>query len=146
MPNLTYEEKKKLVASADFGISGDIGGLPKTTYYTPDGRVIKKIPSWRQYVIKDKDGNVIESGTRDANYDKGWLPIMPTELKLYCSGCDRWHDTQEEVDACIAKKDKWVGRLAKKTIKQEADDVSSLRKEVAELKEMLQKALEVKVG
>lgn len=134
------------IETAGFGITGDIGGLPRTTYYTPDGRVIKAIPGLRDYVLRDKDGRVIGSGTRDANYDKGWLPAMPTELKLYCSGCDMWHDTQEEIDACIAKKSKWVNALGKKVMKQNGDDVETLRKEVAELKEMLQKALEVKSG
>jgi hypothetical protein len=134
------------IEKSGYGITGDIGGLPRQTYYTPDGRVIKAIPSLREYVKKGKNGEAVETGTRDANLDKGWLLTPPTELKLYCSGCDMWHDTQEEVDACIAKKKKWVDALGKRAIKQEADDVASLRQEVAELKEMLQKALEVKSG
>lgn len=134
------------IEQTGYGISGHIGGLPRQTYYTPDGRVIKAIPSIRQYSRKDKDGKVIESGTRDANYDKGWLPAMPTELKLYCSGCDMWHDKQEEIDACIVKKKRWVNQLSKKVIKQEASEIDSLKKEVAELKEMLQKVLEAKSG
>lgn len=133
------------IEASGYGISGDVGGLPRTTYYTPDGRVIKAIPSLREYV-KKKDGKVIESGTRDANLDRGWLLQKPTELKLYCSGCDMWHDTQEEVDACIVRKNKWVKALGKKAIKQNGDEMDTLKKEVAELKEMLAKLLEVKVG
>ena len=131
------------IEASGYGITADIGGLPRQTYYTPDGRVVKAIPGKREYVVKDKNGKVIESGTRDANYDKGWLPAMPTEFKLHCSGCDRWHNTQEEIDACISKKKKWVGKLAKKTINENGDEIETLKKELAELKAMFQK-LEVK--
>jgi len=79
-----------------------IGGLPKTTYYTPDGRTIKTFPDTRERVIKDKQGTVIWHGTVDANLDRGWLMQPPQILKPYCRGCDRWHDTQAEVDKCIA--------------------------------------------
>ena len=124
-----------------YGLSGDIGGLPRKTYYTPDGREIKAIPSLREYAKKDKKGEIIERGTRDANLDKGWLETIPQELKLYCAGCDMWHDTQEEVDACMEKKDKRIKELGGKLIKQETDDIDTLKKEVAELRELLQKAL-----
>lgn len=137
------------IEQSGYGLSGNIGGLPRQTYYTPDGRVVRAIPSWREYVKKDKEGKVIETGTRDANFDKGWLPVMPTELKPYCPHCGKWHNTQEEIDACanrIKQRTEWGDRLARKAKKQESDDISDLKKEVAELKEMLQKALEVKVG
>ncbi|KKN71821.1 hypothetical protein LCGC14_0416750 [marine sediment metagenome] len=134
------------IEAAGYGRSGDIGGLPRQTYYTPDGRTIRAIPSLREYVRK-KDGKVVETGTRDANFDKGWLPVMPTDLKPHCPHCGEWHDNQEEVDACaleIKKRTAWGVRLAKKVRKQESDDITSLKEEVAELKEMLEKALEVK--
>jgi len=134
------------IESSGYGISGDIGGLPRQTYYTPDGRVIKAIPSIREYVIKAEDGKVIKSGTRDANYGKGWLPVMPSELKLYCAGCDMWHDTQGEVDTCIVEKNKQVDKLGKKAVKQNEDEIDALKKEVAELKEMVKKLTEVKNG
>ena len=136
------------IEASGYGISGEIGGLPRQTYYTPDGRTVKAIPCLRDYV-KKVDGKVIESGTRDANYDKGWLPVMPTELKPHCSHCGEWHDNQEEIDACavaIQKRKEWGERLAKKYKKEEHEDVESLRSEVADLKEKLEKLLEVKGG
>ena len=136
------------IEQSGYGISGAIGGLPRQTYYTPDGRTIQAIPCLRDYV-KKKDGKVVETGTRDANYDKGWLPVMPTELKPYCPHCREWHNNQEEIDACavaIKKRTEWGDRIAKKFRKQEVDELDGLKKEVAELKEMLEKALEVKGG
>lgn len=136
------------IESSGYGISGEIGGLPRQTYYTPDGRTIRAIPSLREYVKKD-NGKVVETGTRDANYDKGWLPTMPTELKPHCPHCGEWHDNEEEIDACairIKKQTEWGDRIAKKFKKQESDDITGLKKEVAELKEMLEKALGVKDG
>jgi ribosomal protein L44E len=132
-----------------YGLSGDIGGLPKQTYYTPDGRVIKAIPCMREFVRKDKDGNVIEGGTRDANYDKGWLPVMPTELKLYCRGCDKWHDTQEEVDECTKRQQKLVNKLSAKARKQYAEEEKSKDLEIEELNkkiEALSKQMEAMVN
>ena len=95
------------IESTGYGISGGIGGLRKQTYYTPDGRTVCAVPCMRDYV-KRKDGKVIESGTRDANYDKGWLPVMPTELKPHCEHCGDWHDNQEGIDACETKKKKQI--------------------------------------
>ena len=134
------------IEASGYGLSGNIGGLPRQTYYTPDGRPISAIPSWREYV-KKKDGKVIEAGQRDANYDKGWLPVMPTDLKPHCPHCGEWHDTQEGINACAVKRKKqseWGDRLARKAKKQETDDISSLKGEVAELKEMVKKLTGVK--
>lgn len=134
------------IEASGYGVSGAIGGLPRQTYYTPDGRTVKAIPSLREYVKKE-NGKVIEAGTRDANYDKGWLPIMPTELKPHCAHCGEWHDNQEGIDACAAelkRKKEWGEKLAKKYKKEEHEDITSLKGEVAELKEMLTKALGVK--
>lgn len=134
------------IEASGYGLSGNIGGLPRQTYYTPDGRVIRAIPCIRNYA-KKKDGKVIETGQRDANYDKGWLPVMPTELKPHCSHCGEWHNTQEEIDDCavrIKKQIEWGNRLAKKNRKQETDDIDSLKKELADLKELVQKLTEVK--
>ena len=134
------------IEASGYGVSGDIGGLPRQTYYTPDGRTVKAIPSWRDYV-KKKDGVVIETGTRDANYDKGWLPIMPTELKPHCPHCNEWHDNQEGIENCAIEKKKrieWGERLAKKYKKEEHDDIASLKSEIDELKEMVKKLTEVK--
>ena len=138
----------KAIEASGYGVSGNIGGLPRQTYYTPDGRTVKAIPSLREYVKKE-NGKVIETGTRDANYDKGWLPIMPTELKPHCAYCGEWHDNQEGIDACAseAKRQKeWGDRLARKYKKEEHDDMASLKSEIDELKEMVKKLTEVKGG
>jgi len=129
---------------AGYGLSGDFGGLPRQTYYTPDGRVIKAIPCMREYAKKE-NGKVIETGVRDANYDRGWLPVMPTELKPHCPHCGEWHEAQEEINDCavrIRKRNEWGNRLAKRYKKEEHEDIDSLRNEVAELKDMLKKVLE----
>ena len=129
------------IEASGYGVSGDIGGLPRQTYYTPDGRTIKAIPCLREYAKKE-NGKVIESGQRDANYDKGWLPVMPTELKPHCPHCGEWHDNQEEIDACadrMKKRIEWGDRLARKYKKEEHEDIENLKGEVAELKEMVKK-------
>lgn len=131
-----------VIEASGYGLAGNIGGLPRQTYYTPDGRIIRAIVATREYIKRDKDGKVIETGTRDANFDKGWLPVMPTELKLYCSGCNKWHETQREVDICVEGKKKLVNSLATKEIQKNTDEMDALRKEVAELKEILQKAVQ----
>jgi len=134
------------IESSGYGLSGDIGGLPRQTYYTPDGRVIKAIPCMREYA-KRENGKVVETGTRDANYDKGWLPTMPTELKPYCPHCEEWHDTQEEIDACgseTRRRAEWGDKIARKFRKEEHEDIDNLKSEIAELKEMVKKLTEVK--
>ena len=129
------------IQATGYGLSGDIGGLPRTTYYTPDGRVIKTIPAIREYAIRDKDGKVISTGTRDANLDKGWLLAPPSmrDLKLFCKGCDKWHDTPQEIKACIAQGDKLIKKLTRKTQKEETDKTIVLEGRVAELEALVAK-------
>jgi len=117
------------------------GGIPRTTYWTPDGRTIQSIPSWREFRAKDAEGNVTGSGVRDANLDKGWLPYPPQDPKPYCAGCDKWHDTEEEVIVCIADKqekaakwEEWARREKQQESKDQQNDVENLRVEVLELK------------
>ena len=131
-----------------YGFGGDIGGLPRTTYYTPDGRVIKAIPSIREYVKKDKEGKVIGGGTRDANLDKGWLLSLPNRnvRKLFCQTCDRWHDTQAEVKACGQELKKFIDQMTRKAKKENTDKTSSLEQQVAELKAMVSRLMEGKNG
>ena len=140
------------IESSGYGLSGNIGGLPRQTYYTPDGRVIKAIPCLREYA-KKKNGKVIETGTRDANYDKGWLPVMPTELKLYCSGCDKWHDTQGEIDACISGQRAFIAKhegLGRKEVAKEQIDkdiqITKLYDEIQQLKVKMEEVLNVGKG
>lgn len=133
------------IEQSGFGITEDIGGLPRTTYYTPDGRTIRAIPSLREYAIRNERGKVIRTGTRDANLDRGWLLAPPTELKLYCRHCDKWHDTQEEIEACSVRQNRLVDRMAHKTRKEykseDTSEVTILKDRVAKLEEMLTKAL-----
>lgn len=117
-------------------ISGYIGGTKKSKYFTPDGREILSVPAMRTW-IKKKDGKVVDSGTRDANLDRGWLLQPPIELKPHCPHCDNWHDTQGEIDACGAKKkafdNKWAAK-AKRMKGNEVGEVGELKAEVSELK------------
>lgn len=132
------------IETAGFGISGDIGGLARKTYWTPDGRVIRAIPGCVEFAIKDKDGNVIRTGTRDPNLDKGWLLSPPTVLKPFCRTCDRWHDTQEEVEACAVKQGKFIASMEAKVKQEDTDKVSSLEQRVAELTALVEKLMEGK--
>ena len=129
-------------------VTGDIGGQPKQRYWTPDGRLILAMPDMREYARTNRQGEVLESGIRDANYDKGWLAQKPTELKLYCLSCDLWHDTEAELIKCQRQKKvfdgKWLKR-AKKEKKQngEANDdrISKLENDMGEIKELLQRLI-----
>ncbi len=145
-------DSKEAIGSQGFGVTGHIGGLPRTTYYTPDGRIIKAIASMREFrKLVGVDGagkNVYEGGVRDANLDRGWLTAMPEVPKPYCEGCDKWHDTDEEVAACIAIKEakakKWEAK-AKRMRKGEGEvqeaEIKELKSQVEELKDMVAQLL-----
>ena len=138
------KETKQQIAELGYGLAGDIGGQHKQRYWTPDGREILTQPSLRTY-IKKENGKVVESGVRDANLDKGWLSQPPTNPKLRCFHCDRWHDTKEEIDQCGAKKkafDTKYMKRAKKDVGKNGDEVAELRNEMSEMKELLEKLLE----
>ena len=132
------EEKKREIEATGYGLNGYIGGLPRKTYYTPDGRLIRTIPNMREYV-KKRDGKVIENGIRDANFDKGWLETKPSVLKPYCKGCDCWHDTEAEVAACIMQSKAFISAQEVKAKKEEADEMANMKKELAELKALVAK-------
>ena len=93
-----------MVVSDETRVTGDIGGQPKITYWTPDGRVLRNLPDWHEYSRTDANGRLVETRMRDVNLDKGWLTTKPEILKLYCEGCDKWHNTQDEVNGCISQK------------------------------------------
>ena len=117
------------IEATGYGLSGDIGGLPKTTYYTPDGRVIRTIVNFHTNTA----GQV-----RDANLDKGWLLSRPAVLKLFCKGCDRWHDTTLEVKACVDRQKRFIqgmNRQAERERKTEDKErIAVLEKQIAELR------------
>lgn len=117
----------------------DIGGIPRQTYWTPDGRKVQGIASWREYNLKDDEGNVTGSGVRDANLDKGWLLQPPTEKKPYCAGCDKWHDTEEEVIKCIAEREESTRKWEERARKEKEGEAMAQGKEMEEMRtEMLE--------
>lgn len=88
-----------------------------------------------------------DGSTRDANLDKGWLLQPPTEKKLYCPHCDYWHDTKVEVTKCGKQHKSFISkhqRIAKTEVKKVFNENETLRQEVAELKELVNKLLEAK--
>ena len=126
---------KQEIESFGYGLSGYVGGIRRTTYWTPDGRSFQAIPSIRDYQIV-KDGKVIETGQRDANLDKGWLLAKPTVLKIHCLFCDGYHDNQTQVDACevMAKKLKAERQsvIDAEIAKDKAERDSEVNKQIAE--------------
>ena len=122
----------------------DVGGIPRQTYWTPDGREVKGIASWREYNIKDDEGNVTGSGVRDANLDKGWLLQPPRRKKPHCDGCDKWHDTKKEVIECTAKReesarrwDDWAKKEKEGEAMAQGKELEDLKSEMFELKGMV---------
>ena len=133
------------IKQAGYGLSGDIGGLPRTTYYTPDGRAIKAFPDTREFV-KRQGGKVVGTGTRDANLDKGWLLSPPLELKQFCPTCDRWHDTKAEISACKRNQTRLVAQMTLKVKREETDKTLDLEQQVARLTALVEKLMEGKNG
>lgn len=131
----TTEQQKRMIAAQGYGPSGKVWDKGKRVkYWTPDGREIIALPSVRGFIRKDKDGKVIETGTRDANLDKGWLLAPPTDPKVRCTHCDKWHDTQEEVDGCGASTRAFISHKAQQVKKEFGIDEPVSRKEFEELK------------
>ncbi len=132
--SFTAEETKEL------GKQGyaSIGRTPKIAYYTPDGRRVMALPDMRTY-SNDNGG-----GVRDANFDRGWLADMPSELKPYCPHCDLWHDTEKGVTECGRNKKtadaKWQ-KKAKKELQKESGRLDKLEGDMGEIKDLLQKLL-----
>ena len=120
--------------------TGDLGGQPKQTYWTPDGRMVRSLPDMHEYSQR-VDGNVI-TGIRDANLDRGWLLQKPEIFKLYCHHCDLWHDSQPEIIKCGKNRDAFVARVSKKAVKEnhvEDDRISRLENDMSEIKNLLKK-------
>jgi len=110
------------------------GGVKKIQYWTPDGREMWAVPSLRGYrrILNKK---VIGEGIRDANLDKGWLLRPPAELKPYCPHCDKWHDTQKEINACRVNRKAFDEKYMKKAKKEVgSSEVAELRAEVTGIK------------
>jgi hypothetical protein len=137
---------KEELERSGFAKTGDFGGQPKITYWTPDGRQIRTMMDIHEYARKDATGKVIESGLRDANLDRGWLTTKPVVLQKYCAGCDKWHPTDAEVKECIRKKTALIAKhakLAKKELKQTDEGrLDKLESDMDEIKGMFKKLME----
>ena len=151
---MAINSTKREAARTGAAVSGVWGGPQKQRYYTPTGEEVYSIPSWREFTRKGPDGKILEQGTRDANLDKGWLLSLPTELKVACPGCSKWHDTQQEVDACVDKKAEAAAQWERKAIEQQpqAQDadmeerLGKLEEGLSDIKALLQQALGAKNG
>jgi len=151
---MAINSTKQEAARTGAAVSGVWGGPQKQRYYTPTGEEVYSIPSWREFTRKGPDGKILEQGTRDANLDKGWSLSLPTELKVACPGCSKWHDTQEEVDACVDKKAEAAAQWERKALEQQPqsqdadmeDRLGKLEEGLSDIKALLQQALGVKDG
>jgi hypothetical protein len=151
---MAVNSTKQEAARTGAAVSGVWGGPQKQRYYTPTGEEIYSIPSWREFTRKGPDGKILEQGTRDANLDKGWSLSLPTELKVACPGCSKWHDTQQEVDACVDKKAEAAAQWERKALEQQpqAQDadmeerLGKLEEGLSDIKALLHQALGVKNG
>jgi hypothetical protein len=113
---------------------------PRQRYYTPDGREEWKIPQHHER----KDGVIY-----DIFLAQGYTLTPPENPKLYCSGCDRWHDTQVEVDACIKKKSNFMSLMNRKASKDLLKERKEKDDRIADLEskvDKLTKLLEAKLG
>ena len=113
---------------------------PRNRYYTPDGREQWKIPQRRER----QDGVIY-----DLFLAEGYTLTPPANPKLYCKGCDRWHDTEEEVDACIGKKRKFAEAMQKRAEGDLAKEQKGKDKMIADFEakvDKLTKLMEDKLG
>ena len=151
---MAVNSTKQEAARTGAAVGGIWGGPQKQRYYTPTGEEVYSIPSWREFTRKGPDGRVLEQGTRDANLDKGWSLSLPTELKVACAGCGKWHDTDGEVDDCIdtrtAQMAQWQKEDAAARAEQNNADVEGrldkLEEGLSDIKSLLQRALGAKDG
>jgi len=113
---------------------------PRIRYYTPDGREQLKIPQHRER----QDGVIY-----DVFIAQGYTLTPPVNPKPYCSGCDRWHNTQEEVDACVAKKEKFAETMQRRAEQDLAKEQKGKDKTIANLEakvDKLTKLMEAQLG
>jgi hypothetical protein len=151
MPTSRVKQEAAWAGVAGIKISG---GPPKQRYFTPSGEVVFAIPSHREYQVKDPaTGKVLRKGQRDANLDKGWTLTMPTELKIHCTGCRKYHDTQEEIAECLRLRainaSMWQARVAAEASGPSTDTegrLDKLEEGLSDIKTLLQQALGAKNG
>ena len=105
MDNKGLKEQIRKGAPSAFG--GVTGGPKKQLYYLPDNTEVWRIPAEREYA-KKVDGKVVEQGTRDANYDKGWTDAPRATPLVSCLYCGKFHDTEDEVVTCKERSQKFI--------------------------------------
>ena len=151
---MAINSTKQEAARTGAAVSPTWGGPQKQRYYTPTGEEVLAIPSWREFVRKDSDGKILEQGTRDANLDKGWSLSLPTELKVTCPGCSKWHDTEEEVDACVDKKAAVAAQWERKALEQQPQSqdtemeerLGKLEEGLSDIKDDIKTLLQLQLG
>ena len=114
--------------------------IPRNRYYTPDGREELKIPQQRER----SDGVIY-----DVFLAQGYTLVPPANPKPYCSGCDRWHDTEEEVWACTEAKRRFASSMQRKAERDWGKEQRGKDKEIAGLTakvDKLTKLMEAKLG
>lgn len=135
------KKQERELQSRGYGIGGVFDNTRKGTYYTPDGRKVERIVQHRER----QDGKVY-----DILLAEGYTLTPPEHPKPYCPGCDRWHDIQKDVDACVKKKkamEKKGQRIAEKLAGKDGNqEVKELKDKVDKLTNMLEKVLEGKNG
>ena len=115
-------------------------GIPRTRYYTPDGREEWKVP---QHHTR-QDGVVY-----DIFLAQGYTLTPSEHPKLYCPGCSRWHDTKEQVDDCIKTKKKFLTSMNGKAERELAKEQKVKDDKITDLEakvDKLTKLLEAKLG
>ena len=117
---------------------------PRNKYYTPDGREQWKIPQHRER----QDGVIY-----DVFIAQGYTLTPPENPKLYCKGCDKWHDTQEGVDECVGNKNQFPEAMQKSAErelgKEHIETLSEKDKTIANLEasvDKLTKLMEAQLG
>jgi len=131
---------KKELQNRGYGLGGVWDNTRKQIYYTPDGRKAERIVQCRER----QDGKVY-----DILLAEGYTLTPPANPKLYCSGCDRWHDTQKEVDVCVKRKkaiERKGQRIAEKMTGSKDKKIEALEAKVDKLTNIIEKLLEGKNG
>lgn len=125
---------KQQLKNQGYAVVKATGGPERKTYYAPDGTARLAIPSMRER----QDGVIY-----DVLLAQGYTLTPPENPKPHCGGCGKWHNTQGEVNVCIAHKEtlkkKWE-KIARK--EHESEEVGGLRAEVSELKEQVSKLID----
>ena len=119
-----------------YGVAGVWGGPQKVKYYAPDGSVRVAIPGH----LSDRSGIIY-----DRLILQGYSLSPPETPKPHCAGCGKWHNTEEEVKACVkrrkievAKWDKWA---SKHSNKGQDKEIKELKDELSELKDLVKQLL-----